>query len=291
MWRGLAHVSLGVGDVDAAAGPMARLLGRRPSWRGEQPADGTENVLFRLENTVVELVAPAGAGREAEALRHRLASGGEGLVGLALATDDAAACAARLRAQGLEVGEPERQVGRDVQSGAFRRWSKLTLPREATRGVPLAVIEPAPPPEVLQEAPALFDDVAATVFGVDHVVVRTPDPDGARAFYGERLGLRLALDREFPDWGVRLLFFRVGDLTLEVAASLAATEPGPDALWGVSYRVRDADAARARLLELGLDVSSVRPGRKPGTRVLTVRDAPCGVPTLLLEPRRTAPPA
>jgi hypothetical protein len=33
-------------------------------------------------------------------------------------------------------------------------------------------------------------------------------------------------------------------------------------------------------------VSDVRAGRKPGTRVLTVRNGACGIPTLLVE--RTA---
>jgi hypothetical protein len=47
--------------------------------------------------------------------------------------------------------------------------------------------------------------------------------------------------------------------------------------------VPDAEAARTRLAAAGLDVSEVRPGRKPGTRVLTLRDGTCGVPTLLLE--------
>jgi hypothetical protein len=47
--------------------------------------------------------------------------------------------------------------------------------------------------------------------------------------------------------------------------------------------VPDAEAARARLLAAGLDVSEVRAGRKPGTRVLTLRGGTCGVPTLLLE--------
>ncbi len=35
-----------------------------------------------------------------------------------------------------------------------------------------------------------------------------------------------------------------------------------------------------------LEVSEVRAGRKPGTRVLTVRSGTCGIPTLLVE--RTA---
>ena len=34
------------------------LLGRGPSWHGRHPAFGTRNVLFRLANTYVELLAP-----------------------------------------------------------------------------------------------------------------------------------------------------------------------------------------------------------------------------------------
>jgi hypothetical protein len=60
-----------------------------------------------------------------------------------------------------------------------------------------------------------------------------------------------------------------------------------DKLWGLSWRVADIGATRTRLGSAGLDVSEVRTGRKPGTRVLTVRNGTCGIPTLLIE--RTAP--
>ena len=59
--------------------------------------------------------------------------------------------------------------------------------------------------------------------------------------------------------------------------------PTRDKLWGLSWRVGDIDAARARLLAAGVDVSEVRTGRKPGTRVMSVRSGTCGVQTLLLE--------
>ncbi|MEE8311952.1 MAG: hypothetical protein V3R77_06825, partial [Candidatus Binatia bacterium] len=88
------------------------------------------------------------------------------------------------------------------------------------------------------------------------------------------------------DWGVRLQFFRVGGVTVEVASALESRGDGPsdqDVLWGLSYRVPDAEAARTRLAAQGLDVSEVRPGRRPDTRVLTVRSGTCGVPTLMLE--------
>ncbi len=93
----------------------------------------------------------------------------------------------------------------------------------------------------------------------------------------------MRLDRSNPDWGSRLMFFRLGDLIVEVAHDLkAGVSAGPDSAWGLSWRVPDADAAQARLAGEGFDVSEVRTGRKPGTRVFTVRDAPSGIPTLVL---------
>jgi catechol 2,3-dioxygenase-like lactoylglutathione lyase family enzyme len=275
----LDHVILAVADLDAAARSTARLLGRSPSWRGEHPSAGTANALFPLDNMYLELLSPSGPGRSADAVRSWLGARGEGLLGLAFGTDDAAACRAELAARGLEPGPVEKGIGRDVESGAFREWLRVPLPVARTRGVVLFAIEHRSPPELLPRMPALGDEAAA-VFALDHAVVRSPDADAARALYGDGLGLRLALDREFPQWGARLLFFRVGGLTVEIAAELAGgpAPDGGDRLWGLSWRVRDADAARARLLAAGFDVSEVRAGRRPGTRVLTVRDGTHGVP-------------
>src|SRR5205807_1263735 len=124
--------------------------------------------------------------------------------------------------------------------------------------------------------------------GLDHVVVSTADSERAAALYGARLGLDMRLDRSHQDWG-QLMFFRCGDLTVEVVrGSVASADPKCDKLWGLSWRVADIDASHARLAAAGLNVSEVRPGRKPGTRVMSVRDGTCGVQTLLLE--RTARP-
>jgi len=58
----------------------------------------------------------------------------------------------------------------------------------------------------------------------------------------------------------------------------------PDRPRGICWRVHDIDATRARLAAAGVDVSEVRIGRKPGTRVMTVKSGTCGVPTLLVQP-------
>jgi catechol 2,3-dioxygenase-like lactoylglutathione lyase family enzyme len=128
---------------------------------------------------------------------------------------------------------------------------------------------------------------ASTTTGVaiDHVVVQTADAERAIRLWRDGLGLRLALDRTFPERGLRLVFFRSGGMTLEFATAhpASAVTDEPDRLHGVSYRVPDLEARRAKLLAAGVDVSPIRPGMRPGTSVATVRSGTAGVPTLLLQ--------
>ncbi len=294
MLTSLDHVLLAVRDLPAATRAYVRLLGRGPSWQGVHPAAGSANTLFRLDNTYIELLAAAGEGPVGTALRAWLGERGEGPIGLAFGTEDADACHAWLADRGLEPEPVEKGIGRDEESGAWREWRRVPIPLAKTRGVLLFAIEHTSPPEILPPALPLGEP-GASVHALDHAVVRTPDAEATKALYGEQLGLRCALDREFLQWGARLIFFRVGGITVELAAGLgedaneapgtpAAADPTRDTLWGLSYRVADADAARARIAEAGLGVTEVRDGRKPGTRVFTVRDGTCGVPTLVLQP-------
>ena len=118
---------------------------------------------------------------------------------------------------------------------------------------------------------------------VDHVVLRSGDPDGCIAFFGEELGIRLALDKTVPEWGGRMLFFRAGKLTLEVITG-ADGDAGDDGFWGIAYQCADLPAFAAELDSRGVAVSAVRDGRKPGTRVATLKSHCLGIPTLLIQP-------
>ena len=278
------HVVLVVRDLPAAGASFSRLFARTPSWVGEHPANGTANQLFRLENTYLELLAPAGSGALGDTIKRRLDSTGEGVFALAFATPDAEAFRAHAEGQGLAPGPVAKGLGRDVQSGAFREWLTVPLPLERTRGVPLFAIEHRSPSDLLPTIPPLGKPDAAP-HALDHVVLRTPAPDACRHLYEDGLGIRLALDRSFEAFGFRGLFFRLGRATLEVSGPLA---PGPDAgadsLWGLAWQVRDVAGAAERLAASGFDVSPARTGRKAGTVVCTVRSGTCGVPTLLVGP-------
>jgi catechol 2,3-dioxygenase-like lactoylglutathione lyase family enzyme len=275
---GLDHIVVLVRDI--ADGMMAyqTLLARMPAWRNV--GDGADRVLFTLDNMTLELMSPHGNGATADRIREVIAQQGEGLASICFRTGDIAKMHRRLDRLALKP-EPVAEVeSRDANSGATLSWKRTRAATSVTRAVRLFFLELA------KERPLSVPSAGAPITALDHVVISTSDPERAAALYGARLGLDMALDRSHPDWG-QLMFFRCGDLIVEVvhrAGKDQAVDKTRDCLWGLSWRVSDIDATRARLLSAGVDVSDIRTGRKPGTRVLTVRNGVCGIPTLLVEP-------
>jgi catechol 2,3-dioxygenase-like lactoylglutathione lyase family enzyme len=266
------HVTLVVNDVDAAVRSYESLLGSPASWRGRHPELGTHGALFALSNALVELVGPNGDASEADGLRARLLAGGEGMQAIAFGTADADACSADFRQRGLRATEPQpgEAHGRE---GGIRRYRTVDLSPRATRGLSVLAVERHGPKLTAELPPG-----AAMIDALDHVVIRTSDPEAAIALYGRGLGIRLALDRHVGE--KRMLFFRVGGVTVEVVTDALAG--AADVFGGVAFRVRDVDAAHARIRAAGFDTSEVRDGAKAGTRVFTVRGGTCGVPVLVL---------
>ena len=272
---GLDHVVVLLENIESGVKAYELLLGRAPSRRSQ--SDGAETVLFTLDNMSLELVAPMGEGAAADRVREAMSISGEGLASICFRVDDVAKAHRRLERVALNP-EPVVEVEScDLDSGTSLRWKRTRTDAQISHGVRLFFIE-------LAEERARSAAITQTpILGLDHVVVSTGDSERAAALYGARLGLDMALDRSHADWG-QLMFFRCGDLIVEVVRRPGAeTERTHDQLWGLSWRVADIEATRARLATAGIDVSEVRTGRKPGTRVMSVRDGTCGVRTLLLQ--------
>jgi catechol 2,3-dioxygenase-like lactoylglutathione lyase family enzyme len=273
---GLDHVVVLTGDISAASAAYQTLLARAPSW--QYGGGGADRVLFTLDNTTLELVAPSGDDDNAQRIRSILDTQGEGLASICFRTGDIAKMHRRLERLALKP-EPVADVeSRDAVSNDTMSWKRTRTATETTRGVRLFFLELA------KERPLSAQTAPGAITAMDHVVVSTSDPERAAALYGARLGLDMALDRSHPDWG-RLMFFRCGDLIVEITHRPGkSADTSQDRLSGLCWRVADIDATHARLVQAGVDVSEVRTGRKPGTRVMTVRSGTCGVPTLLVQP-------
>ena len=260
MITALDHIAVAVRDFEASVDAYRRLLGREPAL---EPRDGADRAWFHVPNMALEVIAPSGAGPAGDRVRARLEAAGEGQWIAAFQVDDLDASARLLSRRGLEV-ERVATVARVKAAGLD---FVLTPGRIGA--------QPSPPTAT----------EAAAVSALDHVVVNTPNADRALGLYGAKFGLDLRLDRANEQWGARQLFFRCGGAVFEVGASLKGpVNNEPDRFGGLAWQVSDPEAAQARIAAAGFDVSEVRTGRKPGTKVFTVRDAPGGTPTLMLMP-------
>ena len=271
------HIIMAVADLQKASADYALMLGRAPSWQGMHPDYGSANTLFRLDNCYLELLAAEGEGWAADMVKSMIAKQGEGLCALVFGTADADAFLAQARAKGLEASDPQAGHGVDMASGATRTWRNMHWDAGAARGIFSFCIQhddinALPMAEVVGDG---------AITAVDHVVVQTKSAEAAKKFYGEQLGIRLALEQDVPKWGGTQLFFRTNSMSVEVLATEKAGDE--DSLWGLALKTDDIVATQKRISEAGIAVSEVREGRKPGTRVCTVKSHCADVATLLIE--------
>ena len=122
---GLDHVVVLTGDINAASAAYQTLFARAPAW--QYSGDGADRVLFTLDNTTLELVAPSGEGANADRIRAVLAAQGEGLASICFRTSDIARMHRRLDRLTLKPDahcrgrKPRRDLGRDAVMEAHAR--------------------------------------------------------------------------------------------------------------------------------------------------------------------------
>lgn len=276
MITALDHVVLLCPDIEAGVAEYSALFGASPVWHAV--GDGSATALFSVANAKLELMAPFGSGAVAEKLSEMVMDGPK-LTSLIYESDDLVEDHRLMTRRGLSPSDIQVGASQDILSGAKRDWTRFRIPDEKMAGIKSFVLQPGQ-----GDLPAAKLENGA-VTALDHLVINTPNPERAVATYGARLGLRFALDRTAEQWNTRFLFFRLGGLTLEIIHRLDQDHDpvGDDSLWGITWAVDDLDAARQRLLRQGCDVSDIRTGRKPGSRVFTVRDGTLNVPTLFIQ--------
>ena len=97
------------------------------------------------------------------------------------------------------------------------------------------------------------------IIGLDHVQVTVArgELDAAKRFYGEVLGLPAAPRPGNPAEGA---WYQIGPVQLHLALEDRAAPDANRSRRHVCYRVKDLDAAEARLREAGVEI---RPDRRP----------------------------
>jgi Glyoxalase/Bleomycin resistance protein/Dioxygenase superfamily len=185
----------------------------------------------------------------------------------------------------VDVGDPAavcrigtvriRLTGRDRGTGIVG-WSLRDLPAGAPSdldGIPTTGADAAPP------TPARHPN-GATV--IDHVVLLSPDlRRTVDALAAVGIDPRRERDAELSGRPVKQIFFRLGEVILEMVGSPDTVEEGPSRLWGITYVVDDIEATAAFF---GEHRTPVKDAVQPGRRITTVhhRDYGMSVATAMI---------
>ena len=118
-------------------------------------------------------------------------------------------------------------------------------------------------------APAVPATHPNGVIAIDHVVLLSPDLDRTvESLAAIGVAPRRERDGELGGRPIRQIFFRFGEVIVEVVGSPDAAGEGPSTLWGMTYVVADIDATAAFF---GDRTAPVKDAVQPGRRITTLR--------------------
>ena len=182
----------------------------------------------------------------------------------------------------IQVGTVRiRLVGPDAGTGIVG-WSLRGVPDGVTAVDGLPTSPSAQPPAEMLAEPG---EHALGATQVDHVVLMSPDLARTTAAI-ESIGAEVRRVRDFDIAGtpMRQVFFRLGEVILELVGDPASAGDGPATFWGITFTVADIDAAAALL---GDRTGRVKDAVQRGRRITTLRHRDLGlsVSTALMSPK------
>ena len=110
---------------------------------------------------------------------------------------------------------------------------------------------------------------------IDHIVLLSPDLGRTvESLAGIGAEPRRERDGELGGRPVRQIFFRFGEVIIEVVGSPESATEGPSTLWGITYVVADIDATAAYF---GDRTAPIKRAVQPGRRITTLRHHELGI--------------
>jgi hypothetical protein len=113
------------------------------------------------------------------------------------------------------------------------------------------------------------------VLAIDHVVLLSPDlRRTVESLTTIGVEPRRERDGQLGGRSMRQIFFRAGEVIIEVVGSPDTASDGPSTLWGITYVVADIDATAAYF---GDRTAPVKDAVQPGRRITTLRHHELGI--------------
>jgi hypothetical protein len=253
--KGIDHAILAAGDLEGARALWAK-LGFTLTPRGRHKGWGTGNYCIMFERDYIELLGMVDPAGFDNGLGAMLAERGDGLLGFALAADDADAAAAWLASRGRP--HERRDLGRllELPEGTIELKFALAMPQAPWPGG----LKPFVTQHLMRESVwrPEWTSHANTVYAIQSLTCIVEDPLSLAEPYERVFGLGSCVptdDTLAVSWGARagLVFFaKPSDMTF-LHPAVGPDEPVQGGLAGMTLKVRSLAACAAALKAGGID--------------------------------------
>ena len=266
------NIFLATKNIEETSQKFSIFFRRKPNFIGQSGKLGIDIISFGLNKTNICLISPKNSGIWSEKLNNFLKNKGEGIFGINFFSNDFNNDYNNFVKNHLKVSgkiESSFEGNNDIEI-KFSFFNILDKTIESLN--------------ILVSSKIDFQDNKSSlknnVSKVNQLVIQTEDPDTIKEIFEGKLSIRLALDKTFKKWAGRMLFFRLGGVTLEVIEGKDIKQNSE--YFGIGWHADNYNKCYDDLINDGFRLSEIRAGRKEGTLVSTLKEPILNIPTILI---------
>ena len=266
------NIFLATKNIEETSQKFSIFFRRKPNFIGQSRKLGIDIISFGLNKTNICLISPKNSGIWSEKLNNFLKNKGEGIFGINFFSNDFNNDYNNFVKNHLKVSgkiESSFEGNNDIEI-KFSFFNILDKTIESLN--------------ILVSSKIDFQDNKSSlknnVSKVNQLVIQTEDPDTIKEIFEGKLSIRLALDKTFKKWAGRMLFFRLGGVTLEVIEGKDIKQNSE--YFGIGWHAENYKKCYNNLINDGFSLSEIRKGRKEGTVVSTIKEPILKIPTILI---------
>ncbi len=266
------NIFLATKNIEETSQKFSIFFRRKPNFIGQSRKLGIDIISFGLNKTNICLISPKNSGIWSEKLNNFLKYKGEGIFGINFFSNDFNNDYNNFVKNHLKLSgkiESSFEGNNDIEI-KFSFFNILDKTIESLN--------------ILVSSKIDFQDNKSSlknnVSKVNQLVIQTEDPDTIKEIFEGKLSIRLALDKTFKKWAGRMLFFRLGGVTLEVIEGKDIKQNSE--YFGIGWHADNYNKCYDDLINDGFRLSEIRAGRKEGTLVSTLKEPILNIPTILI---------
>tara|TARA_B100000609_G_C17209319_1_gene432846 strand:+ start:1102 stop:1932 length:831 start_codon:yes stop_codon:yes gene_type:complete len=266
------NIFLATNNIEETSKKFTIFFKRNPDFVGHSKKLGIHIISFGLNKTNICLISPKSNGVWFEALNNFLKKKGEGIFGVNFSSDN-------FDNDYNNFVKNELKLSNKIETsfeGNKKDQIKFSFSNILNKTVESLNIVISNEMDFQNNRENSKNNVSK----VNQLVIQTKSPDTIKDFFRDKLSIRLALDKTFKEWAGRMLFFRLGGVTLEVIEGQDIKQNSK--YFGIGWHTDNYNKCYNDLLKNGFRLSKIRIGRKEGTLVSTLKDPILNIPTILI---------